>query len=108
MTRPYAMSRVIVNGGVRTMATDSRAKMVSSAAKLIRSRGVSATSFSDVVADSGAPRGSIYHHFPDGKKQLAECAMQLTSEQILGHMRSSTATTAQAVLKHFISLFRHV
>jgi AcrR family transcriptional regulator len=55
---------------------DSRASMVRSAASLIRTRGVSATSFSDVLADSGAPRGSIYHHFPDGKAQLAQEAAQ--------------------------------
>jgi AcrR family transcriptional regulator len=46
--------------------------MISSAAALIGAHGLSGTSFSDVLADSGAPRGSIYYHFPGGKKQLAE------------------------------------
>src|SRR2546430_4988817 len=73
------------------VSTDSRASMVRSAASLIRSRGVSATSFSDVLADSGAPRGSIYHHFPGGKAQLAEDAIQWTSERLLTHLdRKST------------------
>lgn len=44
--------------------------MVESAAILMRERGVGATSFSEVLAHSGAPRGSIYHHFPEGKSQL--------------------------------------
>jgi AcrR family transcriptional regulator len=69
---------------------------------------MNATSFSDVLADSGAPRGSIYHHFPEGKRQLSECAMRLTSDQILAYMRASTATTAHGVLRHFTSLFRQV
>jgi AcrR family transcriptional regulator len=69
---------------------------------------MNATSFSDVLADSGAPRGSIYHHFPEGKRQLTECAMRLTSDQILAYMRASTATTAHGVLRHFTSLFRQV
>jgi len=73
------------------MSTDSRASMVRSAASLIRSRGVSATSLSDVLADSGAPRGSIYHHFPDGKAQLAEDAIQWTSERLLTHLRARGA-----------------
>jgi hypothetical protein len=34
--------------------------------------------------------------------------MQLTSEQILGHLRASPATTASGVLQHFISLFHQV
>ena len=63
---------VIVKGKERT---DSRASMVRSAASLIRTRGVNATSFSDVLADSGAPRGSIYHHFPGGKDQLVDAAI---------------------------------
>jgi TetR/AcrR family transcriptional regulator, lmrAB and yxaGH operons repressor len=90
------------------MAGDSRDKMVQSAASLIGQRGMNAASFSDVLADSGAPRGSIYHHFPEGKKQLAECAMRLTSDQILGHMQACIAITPQGVLEHFVGLFRHV
>src|SRR6059058_708498 len=88
------------------MSTDSRASMVRSAASLIRSRGVSATSFSDVLADSGAPRGSIYHHFPDGKRQLAEDAIGWTSDQVLGHLRSCRARTPADLLACFIDLWR--
>jgi AcrR family transcriptional regulator len=51
--------------------------MVASTATLIRERGARATSLDDVLAHSGAPRGSIYHHFPDGKAQLLEEAVQL-------------------------------
>ncbi len=60
------------------MSKDSRARMVRSAATLIRTRGVSGTSLSDVLAHSGAPRGSIYHHFPQGKEQLAADAIRWT------------------------------
>ena len=49
----------------------SRDRMVRSAAGLIARRGMNATSLSDVLTESGAPRGSVYHHFPDGKRQLA-------------------------------------
>ena len=90
------------------MATDSRARMVRSAASLIRSRGVSATSFSDVLAESGAPRGSIYHHFPDGKRQLAEDAIRWTSERVLAHLRAGAAATPSGVLKRFIDMWRQV
>ena len=92
----------------RLKAADSRARMVRSAASLIRSRGVSATSFSDVLADSGAPRGSIYHHFPDGKRQLAEDAIRWTSERVLAHLRAGTASTPSGVLERFIDMWRQV
>jgi AcrR family transcriptional regulator len=90
------------------MPTDSRASMVRSAASLIRSRGVSATSFSDVLADSGAPRGSIYHHFPDGKRQLAEDAISWTSERVLAHLRAGNSKSPFDVMERFIAMWRQV
>lgn len=50
--------------------------MIVSAALLLREKGLTGTSFGDVIDHSGAPRGSIYHHFPNGKAQLVEEAMQ--------------------------------
>ena len=90
------------------MTSGSRELMVRSAASLIRSRGLSATSFSDVLADSGAPRGSIYHNFPEGKEQLAEDAIRWTSDQVLTHLRAGVAVTASGVLKRFIAMWRQV
>jgi AcrR family transcriptional regulator len=46
--------------------------MIQSALVLFGENGVEATSFSQVIEHSGAPRGSIYHHFPGGKAQLVE------------------------------------
>jgi AcrR family transcriptional regulator len=60
------------------MAADSRTRMVESAAVLLRERGLSGTSFRDVIEHSGAPRGSIYHHFPDGKRQLVREAVEMS------------------------------
>ena len=58
------------------MASDSRDRMVRAAVELFRERGYAATSFGDVLARSGAPRGSIYHHFPGGKEELAVEALR--------------------------------
>lgn len=88
------------------MTKDSRAKMVRSAAALIGTRGLSGTSFSEVLEHSGAPRGSIYHHFPNGKRQLAEDAIEWTSDQILGHLRGCRATTPPELMACFIDLWR--
>jgi AcrR family transcriptional regulator len=52
------------------MTTTARQRMIASAIQLMRERGVEATSFAEVLSHSGAPRGSIYHHFPEGKSQL--------------------------------------
>lgn len=84
----------------------SRMSMIRSAATLFGSHGLNGTSFADVLADSRAPRGSIYHHFPGGKQQLAHDAIEWTSEQILGHLRACPGTTPAEVLAWFIGLWR--
>ncbi|MCE7009173.1 TetR/AcrR family transcriptional regulator [Kibdelosporangium philippinense] len=53
------------------MASDVRKAMVRSAVTLFRERGIAGTSLADIIEHSGAPRGSIYHHFPGGKNQIA-------------------------------------
>src|SRR5437016_3025498 len=92
----------------RSERTGSRARMVRSAASLIRTRGVNATSFSEILADSGAPRGSIYYHFPQGKEQLAEDAIRWTSERVLAHQRTCRVTSPMGVLDCFIDMWRQV
>jgi TetR/AcrR family transcriptional repressor of lmrAB and yxaGH operons len=52
-------------------AVSPRDAMLNSAITLFRQRGIADTSVRDIVEHSGAPRGSIYHHFPGGKEQLA-------------------------------------
>lgn len=61
-------------------AIHPRERMIQSALLLMGSNGVEATSFSQVIEHSGAPRGSIYHHFPGGKAQLVEEATRYAGE----------------------------
>src|SRR5258707_15698334 len=88
------------------MGSNSRATMIRSAAALFGSRGLSGTSFSDVLADSGAPRGSIYHHFPGGKKQLADNAIGWPTQQLRARLRACPAGPPTGVLACFIDLWR--
>jgi TetR/AcrR family transcriptional regulator, lmrAB and yxaGH operons repressor len=60
--------------------SDARQKMIESAALLFSERGVQGTSLTDVLARSGAPRGSVYHHFGGGKTQLVEDATRWAGE----------------------------
>ena len=63
--------------------SDTKQKMVQAARQLIRERGYNATALSDVLELSGAPRGSVYFHFPGGKTQLAvEAAEAHAHEQV--------------------------
>ncbi|MDL9936955.1 TetR/AcrR family transcriptional regulator [Gordonia sp. ABSL1-1] len=73
--------------------------MVIHAADLIGRDGVAATSIGDVIAASSAPRGSIYHHFPQGKTQLMVEAVRYAGDFIatrIGSLHSHTAAEAVA------------
>jgi len=59
-----------------------RERMIQSALILMGERGIEATSFSQVIEHSGAPRGSIYHHFPGGKSQLVEEATRYAGDTV--------------------------
>jgi AcrR family transcriptional regulator len=82
--------------------------MVRSAAALITTRGVSAMTFVDVTALSGAPRGSIYHYFPGGKKQLVGEAIKWSAIRTLASIGASSADNPADVLKHFVDIWRQL
>src|ERR1700755_675132 len=48
----------------------ARARMVRSAATLIRERGIHGVGLREIVVHSGGPRGSLGRYFPGGKTQL--------------------------------------
>lgn len=72
--------------------------MLMSGAMLFRERGVEGTAFADVIEHSGAPRGSIYHHFPGGREQfvveVTETAGGFLSDLIRGVIEKKEASDA--------------
>jgi AcrR family transcriptional regulator len=82
--------------------------MVESAAVLLAIRGLDGTAFSDVIARSGAPRGSIYHHFPEGKNELVEAAMALTGDRAIGVLDVLRGARPREVTAAFLDLWRAV
>ncbi|MBJ7520540.1 MAG: TetR/AcrR family transcriptional regulator [Solirubrobacteraceae bacterium] len=91
------------------MAADSRTRMVQSAAMLLRERGLSGTSFRDVIEHSGAPRGSIYHHFPEGKRQLVREAVEMSGGWV-GDAIASLEETGDPVetLRAFLGVWAEI
>jgi len=61
--------------------TDTRQRMLDTAADLFHSQGYHATGLTQLTTAGGAPKGSLYFHFPGGKEQLAAEAVRLSSER---------------------------
>ncbi|WP_099244807.1 TetR/AcrR family transcriptional regulator [Mycobacterium sp. shizuoka-1] len=73
--------------------TSPRDRMVASAALLIRERGAQSTAIADVLAHSGAPRGSAYHYFPGGRTQLLCEAVDYVADFVAARMAKATSST---------------
>src|SRR5262249_52328961 len=54
-------------------------------------RGFLGTSLSDILEQSGAPRGSLYFHFPGGKDQLAVEATRAAVDEATEALRAALA-----------------
>lgn len=50
--------------------TSTRDRLIESTAELFRRQGYTGTGVKQIVDSAGAPFGSMYHHFPDGKEEL--------------------------------------
>jgi TetR/AcrR family transcriptional regulator, lmrAB and yxaGH operons repressor len=58
-----------------------RDRMVDAAIQGMRASGLAGAGINQVVALSGAPKGSLYHYFPGGKLELAREALERFGEQ---------------------------
>ncbi len=58
-------------------------RLIRTAADLFRNRGYHGVGLAELLAAAEAPKGSLYHHFPDGKSDLALAAATWSSDQML-------------------------
>lgn len=86
----------------------TRDRMVDSAAVLLREHGTAATTIDAVLAHSHAPRGSVYHHFPGGRRELLAAAVTRSGDALTDRIRTyaDTADSPAAILRRFASLWR--
>ena len=90
------------------MANDTRHRMIERAVVLLATKGLQGTSFSEVLEASGAPRGSLYHHFPGGKDELILAAITLAGERAITVLDAMQGRPADKVAQQFLTLWRTV
>jgi TetR/AcrR family transcriptional regulator, lmrAB and yxaGH operons repressor len=57
-------------------------RLLEAAIFLMRQSGLSGAGINQLVARSGAPKGSVYYHFPGGKQQITSEALTLYGERV--------------------------
>jgi TetR/AcrR family transcriptional regulator, lmrAB and yxaGH operons repressor len=89
---------------------DTREHMIETTAGLVHRLGFHGTSLNEILIESGAPRGSLYYHFPGGKEQLVlEATRQgvATVTQLLKEALTGSSEPADGV-HAFVDAAAHV
>lgn len=72
-----------------TQELSTRDRIIHASAELMEQNGYHGTGLNDIVRHSGAPKGSIYHYFPDGKEEIASETIEMVERMIYEDMRET-------------------
>ena len=62
--------------------TSTRDKLIHAMADALQRKGLHGVGLNELLEVAGAPKGSLYHHFPGGKSELAVAAIEHISQHI--------------------------
>jgi AcrR family transcriptional regulator len=98
---PWDPFRAAGRGGTRN-------KLLVSAAQVMRERGAAGVTIDAVLARSGAPRGSVYYHFPEGRGQILIEALRYAGESITATIDEAVGRGAKALLREFVEFWERL
>ncbi len=101
------ITRIADAEAIEPTRRDGRDRLLNGARKLLAEKGYAGMELRDVAERGKAPRGSIYHHFPGGKRQLAVEAAELEGTEIRAAIeRSLEERGLSETLTMFGEMFR--
>jgi len=87
---------------------DTRTNMLVTAAEVMRERGAAGVTIDEVLTRSGAPRGSVYYHFPNGRNQILAEALRYSGDAITATIDAAADRGAMALVHHFVEYWEHL
>jgi AcrR family transcriptional regulator len=82
--------------------------MLIAAAEVLRERGAEGVTIDEVLARSGAPRGSVYHHFPEGRNQILTEALRYAGEAITEVIDEAAANGGMYLVREFVAFWEEL
>jgi TetR/AcrR family transcriptional regulator, lmrAB and yxaGH operons repressor len=86
----------------------TRIRMLITAAEVLRERGAAGVTIDEVLARSGSPRGSVYHHFPAGRNQILTEALQFAGEEIAEVIHEAAAMGGMYLVRKFVAFWEEL
>ena len=84
----------------QAVPADNRERLLQAALLLFRSNGYHGVGVSDILQGASLPKGSLYHHFPGGKDQIAVEVIARVADSAIALIEHAQApTTATRVRK---------
>lgn len=91
--------------------SSTREQIIETTCELLEAQGYHATGLSQIVRESGAPRGSLYYYFPEGKEELAAEAVRRVGDVVAERIHSvlgAVEDPAEAVEEFIRTLAGHM
>ncbi|OYU53483.1 MAG: hypothetical protein CFE27_00985 [Alphaproteobacteria bacterium PA1] len=77
-------------------ALGSKQRLIAAALSLFQAKGYHGVAISDILEATDLPKGSLYHHFPGGKEELAIAAVGFIADEIDARLASEFAKNKRA------------
>jgi TetR/AcrR family transcriptional repressor of lmrAB and yxaGH operons len=74
-------------------AAKHREALLAASVRLFRQKGYAATGLAEILSESGAPKGSLYHYFPGGKAEIGAEAVALAGKTVAHTLEDLAAET---------------
>lgn len=98
----------VTTRATRAKGSGTRTKMLISAAEVLRERGAAGVTIDEVLSRSGAPRGSVYYHFPEGRNQILTEAVRYAGNAITATIDDAADRGAKLLLRDFVEFWERL
>ncbi len=71
----------------------ARERLIQATSHLVELQGYHATGLNQIVKEGGAPKGSLYYYFPNGKEELVAESVALHGRAVTDQIRKALANT---------------
>lgn len=92
------------------MAT-MRGQILQTTCTLLEKQGYHGTGLNEIVKESGAPKGSLYHYFPEGKEQIVAEAVLMSGKETAERIRlelKKSSSASKSIYDFILNVAEHV